>query len=644
MEPTTCSAVRLVEDIAIEPLDTVAAHMQEAVDAVASARQAEDPTALATALIALARLRFRLGQYAVAQALADEALATAPDRSPLRADAWQVLANCAAELETPSAAETYYRLAADIARETGNVRAQVAALHGLAAAVYLPRGQFDLALAADTEAHRVAVAHGRNDLAVFPLITTALAHQTTGQQAPARATLTELEALAPAGSVIHGCTLCLRGELALDEGELEAARELFVQARPVAEASGEPWLNAAVRLGMSRYHRLLGNGPEAHSWADDALRFLQRLGCRYDQCRALIERGRAAWLCGELAGAEADLRTAIGVAVELDAAFELARSRFLLAALLHQQGRAEATEAWLTAARAISEGGYAFLLEQERPLAFPLLAAYQASRDANLARTSALLLERLRRVVPPPLRIVALGRFAVWQGHRAVEARWLRQRRAGELLALLLLTPGHRLAAEQVVEALTPARPPAAARVVFHHATSALRHALEPDLPDKFPSRYLEVEEEQSALALPPGSWVDVEAFEAYCQRGEWEEALALYGGELLPEYRYADWTLLHRERVALLYQRALLGAAEARLAAGRPADALDACWRLLAAEPWHEGAVLVGMHACVALGDIAGARRLYQKLAQTLRAELNTEPQAELQAYYRELTPPAQK
>ncbi len=117
-----------------------------------------------------------------------------------------------------------------------------------------------------------------------------------------------------------------------------------------------------------------------------------------------------------------------------------------------------------------------------------------------------------------------------------------------------------------------------------------------------------------------------------HCRQGRWEEALALYGGELLPEYRYADWTLLPRERLVLLYQRALLVAVEARLAAGRPAEALDACQRLLAVEPWHEGAVLVGMRACVALDDIATARRLYLKLEKTLREELNTVPQAELQ------------
>jgi len=150
---------------------------------------------------------------------------------------------------------------------------------------------------------------------------------------------------------------------------------------------------------------------------------------------------------------------------------------------------------------------------------------------------------------------------------------------------------------------------------------------------------YLEVEDRLVTLTRPPGSWVDLEAFEEHCRRAEWEEALALYGGDLLPDYRYADWALAARERLAYLYQHALLAAGKARLAERRFNAALDACRRLLALEPWHESAVLLGMRACVALNDLAGARRLYLKLEKALREELDTAPQAELQDLYRSLT-----
>jgi len=724
--------------VAEAPSEAIAAALQDAVRALDRARGAGEPSAHAAALVRVARLRFRLGQYAAARSLAHEAQTLAAGDAPARVEARQVLGNCAAETGSLAEAESWYRAAADLAREIGYARAQAAALHGLAAGVYLPRGHFSLALAAAEESRGLCARHGPPDWQIYPLIALSMANQITGQSAAAQAALEELRRLAAPGSIAMGYYLCIAAALALDEGEAEAGGELLGQARSIAEASGEPWLNVTVRLGFGRCHRLAGAYAQARTWAGDALAFAERVGYRHEQGRALIERGRAAWLCGDEAAAEADLRAAAELLAELGAAFDLARARLLLAALLHRQvgagpagahregaqvtaaaarleaarpvaetvrteggavaaeaarpegapfaaedarpegapvaeeaarpegvalaeeparpekvpsvavaGRLEtapaaAAAAWQAAARSIVDGGYAFLLEQERALAFPLLAAHQTDPDDAPARTSALLLEQLRRVPPPALRAVTLGGWEVWLGKGIVARGALRQRRAGELLALLLVDPGHSLILDQVAEALFPNRPPASAQVLFHHATSALRHALEPDLPDRFPSRYLEVEEGRVTLTQPTGSWIDLESFETACRRGDWEQALALYGGELLPDYRYADWTQAPRERAALLYQRALLAAAEARLAAGCFGPALEACRRLLDLEPWHEEAALLGMRACVALGDRAGARRLYRKLETALRRDLDTAPLPEIQAFYRDLTPGA--
>lgn len=632
------------EDPAYEQPEAIPAALHRIGQALETARAQHEPAVLAAALVSMARLRFRLGQYDAAEALAGEALTLAGPDTPIRAAAYQVLANCAAETDSLAEAEAYYRSAADLAREIGYHWAQAAAMHGLAAGVYLPRGQFDLALAADEEARGIASKHGQQRLLIGPLTTISMICQTTGRRAGAQAALDELSGLVTPGSMVQGYSLCTSAALSLDEGELETARVLLSQARSIAEASGEPWLNVSVRLGLCRYHRLSGDGPNARAWAGDALAFARRVGYRHEQGKALIECGRAAWLCGNEAAAEGNLRAAAEILRGLGATFDLARARFLLAALLHRQSRPEAAVAWQEAARDIVEGGFAFLLEQERALAFPLLAGCQASSDATLARSCAVLLEELRRVPPPPLRVLTLGRWEVWQGPRCIQKCALRQRRAGELLALLLLAPGRRLSSEEVAEALFPDREPAAAQILFHHATSALRRILEPDLPDKFPSRYLAVEEGQVTLILPPGSWADLEAFEAHCRLGAWEEALESYGGDLLPDYAYDEWALAPRERLALFYQRALLAAAEARLAGGHFAQALDACRRLLAVEPWHEQAVLVGMSALVAQNDLAGARRLYLKLAKTLLHDLNTVPQGELQSYYRSLTPQSTK
>jgi DNA-binding SARP family transcriptional activator len=247
-------------------------------------------------------------------------------------------------------------------------------------------------------------------------------------------------------------------------------------------------------------------------------------------------------------------------------------------------------------------------------------------------------------VPPAPLRILALGKFEVWRGARLIEKRALRTRRADELLGLLLVSPGHSLSRDQIVEALWPEQEPAAVQMRFHHATSTLRRALEPDLPDKFPSRYLDIETGQVTLHLPPGSSIDFEIFEQRVRQGLWQEAVALYHGDLFPHALYADWAVAPRESLSQLYLRALLEMAQAQWAANHPQKVLNACRRILAREPWQEQAALLGMRACLALNDRAGALRLYRKLASALEHDLNAEPQEELQALYRSLTNPRKK
>ena len=306
--------------------------------------------------------------------------------------------------------------------------------------------------------------------------------------------------------------------------------------------------------------------------------------------------------------------------------------------LLRQQNLPEAGDMWQAAARRIVQGGFACLAERERVLAFPLIAAGLASSHEPTAQASAALLEHLQRVPPPPLQIGTLGGWRVRVGLQAVERSALRQRRAGELLGLLLISRGRSLTFDQIYETLWPDKELEAAQALFHHATSTLRRALEPDLPDKFPSRYLQVSEGRVCLCLPPDSSVDYETFAQHYRRGEWEAALACYGGEFLPEYPYADWAIRHRQWLKQDYQRALLEAARLYLGQNRFQPALDACRRLLDMEPWQEQAVLLGMQACLGLGNRPAALRLYKNLEKVLRDELDIEPQDELQTLYRSL------
>ncbi len=624
----------------LERAGDVGGAFQSAREALERARSENDSEIIAPALVRMAYVEYRLGHYDQARALAKEALTHASTGAPVCADAWLIQGNCAAETVSLTDAEAFYHRAADLSRETGYALVRMRALHCLGQGVYMPRGQFDLALAANNEALRIVKKEDLHEWIYFPLVTLAWIHQLTGKPHIARKFLKELSLATKEvpDSLQRGYHDLLMGNLAQDEGDLQAARSLFMQARSIAESVGEPGLNIEIRLAMSRNDRLEGNASKARVWAHDALSFARRVGYRHQEGKALIELGRASWMGDDYVGAAAGFRAAMDVLIPLEAAFDLAAASFLLAALLDQQQMKNAGAAWKETANLIVNAGFAFLLERERALAFPLVAKYLNDDDPDLAMISSGLLERLSRVSPPPLFIHALGTFEVRQGTLEISDHAWRQRRAGELFRLLLVSPGRSLLRDQIVEALWPEKSPSSTRALLYQATSALRRALEPDLPGKFPSRYIAFDEGRVTLNLPHGSRVDFEEFEKHAKDGEWEASLALYLGELYPGDRYAGWAAVPCERLAQLAVRALVNVARNRLEAGHADSALDACRRAIAQEPWHEHAVLLGMQAMMALNDRTGAIRLYQDLKRHLRDELDTEPEETLRLFHQSL------
>ncbi len=626
------------ESLRLERTGDIPAALGRAREALEQAQAAGEGAETAAALVQLAHLEYRLGHYDRTRELAEHALTWAAPDSPIRCSAWLILGNCAADGHALDEAEVYYRQTADLARRIGSYIHWACSLHDLANGVYFTRGLFDLALSLEEECVQLVRSHDLGDFLRFPLLTIAWVCQVTGQRERAQAALDEMACILAPAATFWGYHAFLIALLALDEGEVDAAHDLLRRALTVAEKTGEPGLNGITRVALSRCMRLDGNAPAARSWADDAANLARRVGYQHLLGQALIEHGWATWLCGDADGAVADLRQAQATLAPLHTNFDTARTTFLLAAVLHAQGDPAASEAWLETVRRVTLGGYAFLLEQERALAFPLLAAYLNQGAEETQTASAKLLTHLARVPPPPLHIVTLGRFEVHQGPRTVpEAAW-RLRRAGELFRLLLLSHGRALYREQAIDTLWPGKSLSAANTSFHQATSALRRALEPDLPDKFPSRYLDVEGGQVTLRLPPGSWLDSEAFEQHIRRGEWEAAVALYAGELCPDDCYADWAAAPRERMARQFVAALLALAREQLADGNSHAALASAQRALEVDPWQEEATLVGMRACLALNDRAGVLRLYRRLEQALRQELDVAPQAELQTLYQSL------
>jgi DNA-binding SARP family transcriptional activator/Flp pilus assembly protein TadD len=599
-----------------------------------------DSEKICASLIQLAHLHFRQGHYTQTKHFVEEVLRDALPVSPWRCDALRILGNCAAELGDPSSAEAYYHQAIDLARQIDYRYALFKCLHSLATNIYWAYGQFDLCLAAGKEALAQAQALELSEELWFPLSDIAWSYWNTGQRELALQIADQMQSLVSPGSLGDGFTCCLCAGLIEPSGEyLSQVHSFFKRARSIAEATGDPGLNIEVRIGLCRSYRLIQDYSTSLHWAEDAVKVCERLNYCQFKAIVLIERGRTLIALDNYARAEKDIRTALDLSVQQNAKFDETRATLYLAVLLSATNKSQADDFWIKTIHLIKEHGYDFLVDQERTLLLPWVAKMLTKNDPSMTHTSTLLFNQITELPPPPLHVRTLGQYTLQIGPHSVKKDRLRKRRAGELLALLLSSHAYSLSAEQVCEAMCAEKDPCAAVDFYHHAISALRRLLEPDLPDRrFPSRYLEVSGEQVTLIIPPSSSIDFLVFELHVQEKAWEQAIAIYQGEFLPVYRYMEWSLSRRQQLADQFELSLLAFATQQLSDGNAVGCLDLVQRALVHSPWQEQAVKLGMRAALSMGNRVTAIKLYQRLEKHLEQELGIAPEDELQQLYLEI------
>ena len=202
-----------------------------------------------------------------------------------------------------------------------------------------------------------------------------------------------------------------------------------------------------------------------------------------------------------------------------------------------------------------------------------------------------------------------LGTFAVTVDGLDVPGAAWRQRRAADLVKVLALAPGRRMARDVVLEMLWPNLGAGAAASNLHKAASYARDAL---------GDRAGVVLRGGVVALAPGAevTVDVDRFE----QGD----DSAYGGELLPDDQYEQWTLGPRARLR-----------ERHLAVLRSHGRWEDVLREDAADEEAHRAL---MRRAVASGDRPAAARQSRLLRDEL-TRLGAEPSVETLALQRELT-----
>lgn len=260
---------RLVEESrSLERQGDISAAIRQAQQAHLLAHDRADCEGEAAALNVLAYAHIRLGHYDQSRQFCRQALALAGAETSSRVDALLNLGICAGETDDLAALEDNCAQAIDLSRQIGYQRALVRGLHMLACMVYMPRGQFVLALAIDEEALKIAQAQNLLELAWGPLLTMSYVHWLAGQRALARARLAELRQAAAPGSLGDGYWHYIQANLALEAGEVEQARHLFTATLSIAESNGIAENLFLARLGMSRLYRFLNEAPTAQGIAN----------------------------------------------------------------------------------------------------------------------------------------------------------------------------------------------------------------------------------------------------------------------------------------------------------------------------------------------------------------------------------------
>ncbi|MGL4649750.1 MAG: AfsR/SARP family transcriptional regulator, partial [Caldilineaceae bacterium] len=228
----------------------------------------------------------------------------------------------------------------------------------------------------------------------------------------------------------------------------------------------------------------------------------------------------------------------------------------------------------------------------------------------------------------PTIRILTFGTLQVLRGeHHVTEGDW-HTRQARQLLKILITERPRPVSTDRLIEILWPQSTPDAAATTLRSAINALRNVLEPERPNRAPSRYIITQTPGYAFHLLPEVWLDVDAFEhkltaaqqasgqsaaELAQRMQLlEEAVELYQDDYLVSDPYADWAEAERERLRERYFTALLQLAELQAMGGDYAAAISSTRRILARDEVRENAYQALMRYQAESGDSAGALLTY--------------------------------
>ena len=239
------------------------------------------------------------------------------------------------------------------------------------------------------------------------------------------------------------------------------------------------------------------------------------------------------------------------------------------------------------------------------------------------------------------LRMYLLGRFEVRAGDDVIIDQAWHHRNAKALLKLLAVQRDRALHHEQVLDAFWTSLDPSA-------AAANLRKILF-DLRAEFAARRVAapvVTIADDMVILSPEISLDIDEFRS-CARSArfaqdrldlYEQAIAIYGGDLLVEDRYAEWTERPRRELRDLHNDLLIELSQLYAAEGKLQLAAERLERLLDADPLNEEASRLMMRIYAEGGSRQKAHRQYETFRDALRRDIGAAPSEETETLIRDI------
>ena len=446
----------------------------------------------------------------------------------------------------------------------------------------------------------------------------------------------------------------------LGRGKLDQASGLIDRSAELFEHPGNRWGLANAWECRHRLYIARGNLPKARKILDNALDLIRGYGL--DITRGILENACAALLmdldkdrdaldCLKLSRPRL---TGIG--------YHLFTNHLLTSKALVRLDRRK--EAVTHLARAVSlslENAYDRFIRLEVNWLVPFL------KNTCFKRSSFAIPEKQRIYLetllapdlklgltpdpdPPVLELRLLGPFAVTAGDRPIPVSNFKSTKA---LTILKYLAAHRqrgfIPKEELIELLWPDEDPNRTGSRFNMAMSALRKTLEPDLPPKAPSAYVERKKDTYRLYGDRRIRIDAEQFSAAIdtmlkpspsQHGP--DALAaaehLYNGPFLAEDPYHDWCMDKRQLFSQSHQDLLKAIADAYENQGDVKNAILYTRKSVAADPFDETAFKKLMLLCGRAGDTPGVAKAFHACRKAM-AQIDCPVSPEIKALYEQLT-----